>query len=533
MKNSLHTDPLKLKDLLWPHVTFYDKQIEVIYSVWNNDETIVPAGNMLGKDFVAGFIVIAAFLTRTPCRIVTTSVKGEHLDVLWGEIGRYIDEAEYSLDSRKGGPLIVNHHLLRKIVGGKLCKLSYVKGMVASDETKDAFGGHHIAKVGDGVWRTMLVGDEASGLKNSWLERAEKWRERLFLFGNPWECPLNYFRESVEGKPGGTPGGDIFAPDGHCERKVIRIRAEDSPNVKYGLAQKARKKTPTDEMVIPGVLSYREYCKRRRRYDPIQQCVSLDARWYKGPSVDMFPEEWLRAAEERATRLKKRTAKTMGVDSAMGADNTAWAVGDELGLIDLVSEKTPDTSSIPGTTLALMRLHGLMYNPQGVLFDYGGGGKPHVDRLRRQGYNVRAINFGASATAEKRRGITPLEKRKQADEIRVAFKNRRAEMYYLFRERLDPSFHTPYAIPSELLHKPRPDGGPSLFQQLRVVPLYYDEEGRVYLPPKRAKSDDPKGEDRDTMSKRTGCSPDEADAVVLQVYGIARTTFKATAGVMM
>ena len=41
-------DPFLLKNLLWPHVVFYDKQREVIESVWQNDETVVPAGNMLG-----------------------------------------------------------------------------------------------------------------------------------------------------------------------------------------------------------------------------------------------------------------------------------------------------------------------------------------------------------------------------------------------------------------------------------------------------------------------------------------------------
>lgn len=41
-------DPLKFAKALWPKVTFYDKQREIIYSVRDNDETFVPAGNMLG-----------------------------------------------------------------------------------------------------------------------------------------------------------------------------------------------------------------------------------------------------------------------------------------------------------------------------------------------------------------------------------------------------------------------------------------------------------------------------------------------------
>lgn len=41
-------DPLKFAKFFWPSVTFYREQRQVIYSVRDNDETFVPAGNMLG-----------------------------------------------------------------------------------------------------------------------------------------------------------------------------------------------------------------------------------------------------------------------------------------------------------------------------------------------------------------------------------------------------------------------------------------------------------------------------------------------------
>ncbi len=41
-------DPLELQRLLWPDVYFYRQQRDVIYSVADNDQTFVPAGNMLG-----------------------------------------------------------------------------------------------------------------------------------------------------------------------------------------------------------------------------------------------------------------------------------------------------------------------------------------------------------------------------------------------------------------------------------------------------------------------------------------------------
>ncbi len=44
----LELDPIKFANLMWPNVRFYNKQKEIIYSVRDNDETVVVAGNMLG-----------------------------------------------------------------------------------------------------------------------------------------------------------------------------------------------------------------------------------------------------------------------------------------------------------------------------------------------------------------------------------------------------------------------------------------------------------------------------------------------------
>ena len=44
--------PFRLKDEMWPDVRFYKQQCEIIQSVEENAETVVVAGNQLGKDFV-------------------------------------------------------------------------------------------------------------------------------------------------------------------------------------------------------------------------------------------------------------------------------------------------------------------------------------------------------------------------------------------------------------------------------------------------------------------------------------------------
>jgi hypothetical protein len=129
ISNPRVVDPLQWAAMCWPDIYFYKQQQEIIYSVRDNDETIVPAGNMLGKDFVTAFIVLWFFLSRTPCRIVTTSVDASQLEgVLWGEMRRFIQTSKIPLTYEKGGPLLVNHQHIRKIVDGQVEGVSYIIG---------------------------------------------------------------------------------------------------------------------------------------------------------------------------------------------------------------------------------------------------------------------------------------------------------------------------------------------------------------------------------------------------------------------
>lgn len=226
----IHTsvvDPLKFASILWPDVRFYDKQREIIYSVAEDaDETAVVAGNMLGKDFVAAFIVLWFFLTRHPVRVVTTSADHAQLEaVLWGEMRRFIQTSRVNLNATQGGPIVINHLHLRKAIpivhqvslppkgkaapirpsrssGYDVCGLSYCIGRTAAKG--EGMLGHHIAKQGDGIPRTLFVADEASGVDDDSEARAETWADRKLFIGNPYDCH-NFFRRAVD-------GGDLARP---------------------------------------------------------------------------------------------------------------------------------------------------------------------------------------------------------------------------------------------------------------------------------------------------------------------------------
>ncbi len=199
------SDPVRFVKWLWPHVQLYDKERMMLESIRDSYETYVVAGNMLGKDYTAGLAAITFFLTRHPVRIVTTSADHPQLEaVLWGEIRKFLGEAKYPLLAEKGGPIIVNHLHLKKRTQHPIsrrwreCPLSYCIGRVS--KKGEGLLGHHIADIGDGVPRTLFMGDEASGLDDEVRERAMTWAKRMFWIGNPYPPSLGctFFEEGVE-----------------------------------------------------------------------------------------------------------------------------------------------------------------------------------------------------------------------------------------------------------------------------------------------------------------------------------------------
>lgn len=204
--------PQDIQRMCWPHRRFYDKQWEIVNSVKENKETYVVAGNQLGKDYVAAFIVLSFFLrpqvyfpieyvreverTRIQgvinphfVRIITTSVADRHLRVLWDEMGDFIDNSRFPLDSTKGGPFKRNFQDIRKVVSGVLDPKSYLTGQVAAKESKMA--GHHAPY-------TLIVMDEASGVQDETYTQSQGWAKRVLAFGNPFECQ-NFYRKAVDG----------------------------------------------------------------------------------------------------------------------------------------------------------------------------------------------------------------------------------------------------------------------------------------------------------------------------------------------
>lgn len=497
--------PLVFGKFFWPHVEFYDKQREIIESVARDDETYAPAGNQLGKDFVAAFIALEFFLTNQPARVITTSVKDDHLDVLWGEIDRFLRDSRYPLLADKGGYLVYNHHEIRKVdKNGVLDRYSYLKGQVS--KKGEGMSGHHAPN-------TLLIVDEASGVDDMVYDMGIAWAKRILVIGNPNPCTNFFWR--------GVKAGNLKAKEGgYYHRRVITITAFDSPNVKFGEAQKRQGKIPNNEDIVPGVIGYKEYWRRRALWDPVRQTIGLDAEFPEDSTVLMYPPDWLRRSAAIVGQIQARVGRNfIGIDPAEGGDDTVWCVINDTGILDLVVKRTTDTSIITGDTIALMRQWSV--DPNNVVFDAGGGGKQHADRLRQQGYKVKAVAFGGAPTAERTRTLTPIAARRLQDETRLIYKNRRAEMYGILRERLNPVSDPGFAIPE------RGEEYTELRRQLSMIPLTYDEEGRLKILPKDKRTST---STEQTLKEILGRSPDHLDALVLASFAMWRPThrFKIT-----
>lgn len=295
-------------------------------------------------------------------------------------------------------------------------------------------------------------------------------------------------------------------------RRVIRISADDSPNVRSGRED------------YPNVLTREEYDQRRATWDPIRQCIGLDGLFYEGAELLLFPPHWLDESHRAAANLRGRyrTGKAMGVDPGEGGAETAWCVVDELGILELVHRRTPNTAEIPNTTLLLMNKYNVP--AERVVFDRGGGGKQHADTLREAGYRVRSVGFGEHPTLEIKRGLHMVEERKEIAEERSVYTNLRVQMYHETSQLIDPTevillnargavgprqqATSVFGIPAEYTE---------LRRQLAVMPKWTNEEGKYWMPPKSKRD---QKDQRKTLEEILGCSPDQADALVLGVHGL-------------
>jgi hypothetical protein len=283
-------------------------------------------------------------------------------------------------------------------------------------------------------------------------------------------------------------------------------------------------------MVLQGVKDWPEYQKNLRTWDKYQQTVSLNAEFYEGAEIKLFPPEWLRRAADPTLAAICRLAPTesIGIDVGEGVANTSIAAVNRYGVKEIVSEKTPDTSVIPQRVIDFGKRH--QVPAHSWVFDNGGGGKQHADVLRRMGHKVRGISFGEAVQIKPRHGMNTVEMRTDVKEDQTAYRNRRAEMYGELSILLDPGLGPRSFRPDWPQAFALPINQATLVElhrQLAPIPKVY-VEGKLELPPKNRRPETKS--EQVTLVELIGCSPDEADAVVLACHGMLHKGIRSHAG---
>jgi len=328
-------------------------------------------------------------------------------------------------------------------------------------------------------------------------------------------------------------------------RKIIRISAEDSPNVQIGLAETRAGLQPSHTILCEGVLTFAQYQQRRLTWDKVRQHIGLDGLFWEGAEGLLYPPSWLDRAERLWLYLKNRTRipRGMGIDPGSGTANSSWAIVDEYGLIELLAFKTKDTNAVIDTTIDL--IHKYQLDPQRVCMD-AGDGRQHIDRLRRMGYNINGIPFSGSPTKILKRSLTLFNEKVDVQERRFAYFNKRSELYGELSILLDPGGNDrdedmERAWAELATHKGRNTNelrgfaiNPAYYrlrEQMAPIPMSRDNENRLKLPPKYKK--DSAHVKEKSLEELIGYSPDELDSVVLAVHAMQRySMMRGKAGVI-
>lgn len=199
----------------------------------------------------------------------------------------------------------------------------------------------------------------------------------------------------------------------------------------------------------------------------------------------VIPTHWIREAQARWTQYPPENVPmcAIGVDVAQGGDDdTVLAIrhdGWYAPLLVTPGEKTPSGAEVAGLILAHRR-----DNAQ-IIIDVGGGyGGATVEHLKINELKVTPFNGSMSSTA-------------RTSDKTLKFYNKRAEVYWRFREALDPS----QAGGSQIMLP----NDPELVADLTSMRIDKQEINRQGI----------KLESKKDVKARIGRSPDKGDAVVM------------------
>lgn len=445
---SIKDDPLRwTREIL--RQSPWDKQAEIIESVFANKRTAVKSGHGVGKTMGMAMAALAFFYAfpnpGDHSLVITTGPSHRQVElVMWGYI------RNFHMAAGLGGECLSLK--LRDMPNRN--PLHYMTGFTA--KTSEQFQGMHAP-------HTLIIVDEASGLEPD-IEYAI---EGILANGDSHLCLI--------GNP--TQNSGLFFDAFHSQRHL------------YNTITLSGKDTP--EYHEPGVIPYlpsREWVDEREKAwgsDSALFRVRVLGEFADEQERGIIPLSWVEAANRRWEEqagldgfIPLTEMDSIGVDVGQSADQTVLATRKGNVIIDIRRPPKMDSLTLADVVSNIVKAHGGT-----AVIDSIGIGLGASEELGRNGTNYMPFVASKKSTAKDRTR-------------ELGFANRRAEMWWGLREKLDPAYGEEVALP--------PDE--KLTQDL-ITPTYdVAPGGRIMV------------EDKEAIRKRLGRSTDTADAVAMAFW---------------
>lgn len=429
----------------------WEKQIEILASVWANPKTAVRSCHGAGKSWTAARIGITYLMAWPDSIVLTTAPTGRQVrEILWQEWRKAVGKAKYNL----GQSLQVKH----QITDGWYA-FGFATDIPDNLQGIHASSGHILVIVdeGAGVAAKIFVAVDAL------LVSADA---RLLVIGNPTD-PVCLF-------------ADLFNPAKNPGVNRIKISAFDTPNfLAFGIteadiADGTWESKITSDLPMPWLVTPAWVADKYRRWGPDSPMYVSRVKGdfpVEGDNV-LIPLAWVEAAMERWHDMEEGLPVELGVDIARyGSDESAIAKRAGHKVCWLKGWRKHDLMETAGWILRERKDN----DATEVKIDIVGMGSGVYDRLNEQGEPVVGVDVN------------------KAPHDKEQFNDRSSELWWTLRALLDPNGDDPIGLPDD----------EELMGQLSSRKYSYTSQGKVKI------------ESKDEMKARGLGSPDRGDAVTL------------------
>ncbi len=430
LKRECRSNPARFNRRILGRPAYWWRQTEIAESVRDFPVTLVPAGNMVGKSFVAAGL-LHWFLQIHPGSLVLATAPSQTQleEVLWKEVERAYNGSRIPL----GGRLLKSP--LKIDLGNGWQALAY------STQKTERLSGHHAGDM-------LAILDESSGIAPEIVAAVDSCNpSRLLMLGNPLRPDGAFYERCQRAQDGDNP--DV---------NLIRIPSTDSPDIgversRRGLADAA--------------------WLRKSRNDYGESSI-----WWLSHVLALFPDSatdslvsrtWLDLAG-RTIHVRSGPAR-MSLDPAEGNDGdpAGYMVRDDNGILGWKISPKWGMEKLAEVAAKASARWGI--DPQRITYDATGVGSDFGNRLKARGIDGARPYKGGYGGGDK-------------------FANLRTAAAWVARQRLDPNRMVkgergvmapqhPFAIPAELL-------AAGMRRELQAAKYEMLRDRKVGLEPKEA-----------------------------------------------